>query len=105
MPGAFGVHMTEDDRDVARHARAYWRLTVALLACNAVLFLLSAAFISSRPILSLVFGSLNVLALSALVFLDRRVVRRGIASFWKGGVFIDPSNCCCPLTRLWKAAP
>lgn len=77
--------MTQDDPDVARHARVYWRLTVALLVCNAILFLLSTAFITARPMLSLMFGGLNVLALGALVLVDRRVVRRGIPSFWRSG--------------------
>jgi hypothetical protein len=77
--------MTRDDLDLAKHARVYWRLTVALIASNAILFLLSTDFITARPMLSLVFGGLNVLALGALVFLDRRVVQLGIPSFWRNG--------------------
>jgi hypothetical protein len=67
------------------HARRYWRITVILLIINLLLFLLATAFISARPVLSLVFGGLNAVALGCLVWVDRRVVHLGLPSFWKNG--------------------
>lgn len=56
-----------------------------LLVCNFVLFALATTFISAQPILSLVFGCLNVIAIGLLVWVDHRVVRSGIPSFWRDG--------------------
>lgn len=87
---AIEVRMRKRDPDLVRQARAYMRLTVVILGCNVILFLLSIVFITARPMLSLVLGGLNVLALGALVFVDRRVVGLGIPSFWRNGRLHPP---------------
>ena len=77
--------MTTEHEETTRQARRYWKITVVLLLINVLLFLLATTFISARPILSLVFGGLNAVALGLLVWVDRRVVHLGIPSFWRNG--------------------
>lgn len=83
--------MTRQDGEHSLVAR-YWRATQFLLVANLVLFILSAAFISANPVVSLVTGGLNVTALGALVWVDRRVVSSGAPSFWRDGRLRRPGD-------------
>lgn len=83
--------MADPDRTRSATGR-YRRATQLLLAANGMLFVVSMILVTANPVLSLVTGGLNAVALGALVWVDRRVVRSGVPSFWRDGRLSRPDR-------------
>ncbi|TXK18751.1 hypothetical protein [Homoserinibacter sp. GY 40078] len=76
----------------AKNTRPYWAATIVLLVIIAVGFVVMGTFWFSRPVVGVPAGIVGALGLGALWFVDRRMVRRGLGTFWYRGLHRRPQK-------------